>query len=159
MAFRPLLRTKPAFSQKPSHLPICPLLGGEFIHTNWPKTLESTDGLFGRLGDPGHVALALLGLGGTVPGYHSHLEGTHSSETIIVTTITINAIYHHNQQLLAPQRRGVFRGPSNPIPSRLIAFEHLSLSVAVCDIRGATCIFDAVINHDDDVRRKEVRKV
>ena len=31
---------------KPSHLPIFPLLGDEFIHHNWPKTLDSTDGLF-----------------------------------------------------------------------------------------------------------------
>ena len=29
-----------------NHLPICPLLGGESIHHTWPKTIESTDGLF-----------------------------------------------------------------------------------------------------------------
>ena len=65
-----------------------------------------------------------------------------------------------HEPLLAPQNvafsRGAFRDfQSNP----LVAFEHLSLyiprrfsmSVVVCDIRGATCISDAVISSTEAI--------
>ena len=48
VVFRLLLRTKCAFSQNP-HFPICPLLGGESIYHNWPKTLMV---FFVRLSSP-----------------------------------------------------------------------------------------------------------
>ena len=44
--FLAIAKYKTRISSKPSNLPIFPLLGGESIHHDWPKTIESTVGLF-----------------------------------------------------------------------------------------------------------------
>ena len=49
MVYRPWLRTIRAFSQSPL---TSQAMRGEFIHQNWLKTLDSTDGLFANLSSP-----------------------------------------------------------------------------------------------------------